>query len=151
MGFIIVHTLSKTFTKVITFSEVLAVGGRPDDFHFNADPIALKLVTLNKIVFRVGMGSCLARLKCKRNACYVAVTDSFVLINVSTKRARCSSIQFMAAKETKSKGTIKKQSKMALYVLFENKNASLFLYFICLLFNLRMSQIILPDPAHAFH
>ena len=37
---------------------------------------------------------------------------------------------------------------MALYVLFENKNTFLFLYFICLLINLQMSQIILPDPVH---
>ena len=112
MGSIIVHTLSKTFTKVITFSEVLAVGGRPVDFHFNVNPVALKLVTHNKIVFRAGMGSCLPRSKCERNARYIAVTDFFVLINVSTKRARCSSIRFMAAKETKKKGTIKKQSKL---------------------------------------
>ena len=35
---------------------------------------------------------------------------------------------------------------MALYVLFENKNTFLFLYFICLLLNLQMYQIILPDP-----
>ena len=31
-------------------------------------------------------------------------------------------------------------------VLFENKNTFLFLYFICLLLNLQMCQIILPDP-----
>ena len=36
--------------------------------------------------------------------------------------------------------------KMALYVLFENKNTFLLLYFICLLLNLQMCQIILPDP-----
>ena len=36
---------------------------------------------------------------------------------------------------------------MALYVLFENKNTFLFLYFICLLLNL--CQIILPDPVYA--
>ena len=35
---------------------------------------------------------------------------------------------------------------MALYVLFENKNTFLFLYFICLLFNLQMCQIVLPGP-----
>ena len=35
---------------------------------------------------------------------------------------------------------------MALYVLFENKNTFLFLYFISLLLNLQMCQIILPDP-----
>ena len=35
---------------------------------------------------------------------------------------------------------------MALYVLFENKNTFLFLYFIRLLSNLQMCQIILPDP-----
>ena len=37
---------------------------------------------------------------------------------------------------------------MALYVLFKNKNTFLFLYFICLLLNLQMSQIILPDPVY---
>ena len=37
---------------------------------------------------------------------------------------------------------------MALYVLFENKNTFLFLYFICLLLNLQMCQIILPDPVY---
>ena len=35
---------------------------------------------------------------------------------------------------------------MALYVLFENENTFLFLYFIWLLLNLQMCQIILPDP-----
>ena len=35
---------------------------------------------------------------------------------------------------------------MALYVLFENKNTFLFLYFIYLLLNLQMCQIILTDP-----
>ena len=35
---------------------------------------------------------------------------------------------------------------MVLYVLFENKNTFLFLYFICLLLNLQMCQIILTDP-----
>ena len=34
---------------------------------------------------------------------------------------------------------------MALYTLFENKNTLLFLYFIWLLLNLQMCQIILPD------
>ena len=37
-------------------------------------------------------------------------------------------------------------NRMALYVLFENKNTFLFLYFICLLLNLQMCQIILPGP-----
>ena len=37
---------------------------------------------------------------------------------------------------------------MALYVLFENKNTFLLLYFICLLLNLQMCQIILPDPVY---
>ena len=37
---------------------------------------------------------------------------------------------------------------MALYVLFENKNTFLFIYFICLLLNLQMCQIILPDPVY---
>ena len=35
---------------------------------------------------------------------------------------------------------------MALYVVFENENTFLFLYFIWLLLNLQMCQIILPDP-----
>ena len=35
---------------------------------------------------------------------------------------------------------------MALYILFENKNTLLCIYFICLLFNLQMCQIILTDP-----
>ena len=38
--------------------------------------------------------------------------------------------------------------KMALYVLFENKNTFLFLFFNCLLLNLQMCQIILPDPVY---
>ena len=37
---------------------------------------------------------------------------------------------------------------MVLYVLFENKNTFLFLYFICLLFNPQMCQIILLDPVY---
>ena len=58
--------------------------GRAVDFCINANPVAPKLVTLNKLVLRAGMGSCLPRLKCKRNARCVAVADSFVLINVSS-------------------------------------------------------------------
>ena len=34
---------------------------------------------------------------------------------------------------------------MALYVLFENENTFLFLYFICLLLNLQMRQIMLTE------
>ena len=56
MGSIIVRTLLKAFWKVVTFSRVLAVRGRLVDFHFNADPVPLKLVTHNKIVFRAGTG-----------------------------------------------------------------------------------------------
>ena len=127
MGSIIVYTLSKTFTKVVTYSGVRAVRSQPIDFRFNADPVALKLVAHNNtIVFRDGTGSCLIRLKCKRNARYVAVTDSFLLINVSTMKVLCSpaqqfmaanekNVQFMAVKETKNNGIIKKQTKMALY------------------------------------
>ena len=156
----IIHTLSKAFSEVVPFSGDLSVRGRPLGFCFNADPVPLKLVTHNKIVFRAGAGLCLSRLKYKRNARCVAVTDSFSLRNVSTIKARCSPVQFMAAsekssmvaKETKNNCIIKKQSKMALYgkmalyLLFENKNIFLFLYFICLLFNVQMCQIILPGP-----
>ena len=39
---------------------------------------------------------------------------------------------------------------MALYVLFGNKNTFLFLYFICLLLNLQMCQIILTDPIYIY-
>ena len=46
----------------------------------------------------------------------------------------------------KNNGIIKKRNKMALYVLFENENTFLFLYFNWLLLNLQMCQIILPDP-----
>ena len=35
---------------------------------------------------------------------------------------------------------------MAFLVLFKNKNTFLFLYFIWLLLNLQMCQVILPDP-----
>ena len=101
IGFIIVQALLKAFTKLVTFSGAQAVRGRPVDFCFNADPVALKLITHNKIVFRAGTGSCLPRLKCKRNARSrsVAATDSFVLINVSTMKAQSSPIQFRAANE----------------------------------------------------
>ena len=60
----------------------------------------------------------------------------------------------MAAKETNNNGIIKLLSKIALYeknsiyILFENKNTVLFVYFIFLLFNLQTCQIILPDPVH---
>ena len=47
MRSIIVHTQSKSFTTVVTFSGALAV-----DFRFKANPVALKLVTHNKTVFR---------------------------------------------------------------------------------------------------
>ena len=55
MGSIIVHILSKVFTKVVTFSGVLMVRDRLVDFHFNADPVALKLATHNKVVFQAGV------------------------------------------------------------------------------------------------
>ena len=94
---------------------------RPVDFRFNADPLALKLVTHNKIVFRAGTGSCLPRLKGKRNAYCVAVTDLFVLIHVSTMKARCLSDQFMSAteKETKQNG-----------IMYFSKMKTIFCYFI---------------------
>ena len=40
----------------------------------------------------------------------------------------------------------------ALYIclLFENKNTFLFLYFICLLLNLKMCQIFLTDPVYIY-
>ena len=47
--------------KSATFCEVLVMRGRPVDFRFIADPVALKLVTHNKIMFRAGTGSCLPR------------------------------------------------------------------------------------------
>ena len=37
---------------------------------------------------------------------------------------------------------------MAFFVLFKNKNNFLFLYFIWLLLNLQMCQVILPDPVY---
>ena len=93
MGFGIIHTLSKAFMKVVTFSGVLVLRGRPVDFCFNADPGALNFVTHNKIVFRASYsGWCPPKFKCKRNARCVAVTDSFVLINVSTMKARCTPV-----------------------------------------------------------
>ena len=131
----------------VFFFWVLAMQGRPVDFCFNADPIALKLVTQNKIEFRAGTGSCLPRLKCKRKARCVAVADSFVLLNVSTMKARCS--LFMAAhkkkfnrwKEAKNNSIIKKQRKMALcekngiLCTFGKIKTSFASFFICLLFN----------------
>ena len=106
------------------------------DFHSNADPVALKLVTHNKIMLWAGMGSCVPSLKCKRKAHCVAVTDSFILINVSTMKARCSPVQswhklkkkqkIMALYRNKTKRHYMK--KMALYILFKNKNTFLFLY-----------------------
>ena len=77
MGSIIVHTLLKAFLKVVTLSGVLAVQSRLVDFRFNADPLPLKLVTHNKIVFRAGTELCLSKLKGKRNTRCVAVTDWF--------------------------------------------------------------------------
>ena len=84
MGSIIVRTLLKEFSKVVTFSGVLAVRGRPVDFCFNADPVPLKLVTHHKIVFRAGTGLCLSKLKGKRNARCVAVTDWFQLADLAS-------------------------------------------------------------------
>ena len=77
MGSIIVRTLLKAFSKVVTYCGVLAMQGRPVDICFNADPVPLKLATHNKIVFQAGTGLCLSKLKCKRNARCVAVTDWF--------------------------------------------------------------------------
>ena len=67
MGSIIVRTLLKAFSKVVTCSGVLAMQGRPVDFRFNGDSVPLKFVTHNKIVFRAGTRLCLSKLKCKRN------------------------------------------------------------------------------------
>ena len=92
MGTVIIHTLLKTFTKVVYNSAFQLT-----NFRFNADPVALKLLTHTKIVFRDGTGSCLPSLKCTRNGLCVAVTDSFVLINVSIVKARCLPVQFMVS------------------------------------------------------
>ena len=43
-----------------------------------------------------------------------------------------------------------KWNKMALYLLFKNKNTLLFIYIFCLLFKLQMCQIILTDPVFIF-
>ena len=115
IGSIIVHTLSKTFTEVLTFSEVLEVRCRPVDFRFIADQIALKVVIHNKIVLRAGMGSCLPKLKSKRNSRCVAVIGSFVLINVSKIKARCSPVQFTAANEKSSIHSSKRNKKQRRY------------------------------------
>ena len=136
--------------------------GRPVDFHFKADPVVLKLVTRNKIVFRVCTGSYLPRLNCKRNARFVAVTDSVCFderfVNESAMLispihgSKQKKVQFMAAIETKTMASLSNYAKwhymkkVAFYKLFENKNTVLSLYFICLLFNLQMCQIILPHP-----
>ena len=56
----------------------------------NTDPLPTRNTML-----RVGGGSCLLRLKCKRNAFCVAVTNSLLLKNVSTINARCSPVQFI--------------------------------------------------------
>ena len=103
----------------------------PVDFCFNADPLALKLITHNKIVFRAGRGSCLPRLQCKRNARCVTVTDLFVLIKVSTMKARCSPVQFMSAteKETKSNGIIKKRNKKQWHYKETKQNSTYYMYF----------------------
>ena len=42
MGSIIVRTLLKAFSKVVTFPRVSAVRGRPVDFRFNADPVSTR-------------------------------------------------------------------------------------------------------------
>ena len=76
-----------------TLFGVLAVRGRSVDFRFSVDPLALKLVTHNKIVFRVGMGLFLPSLKFTRNALCFAFTDALLLINVNTMKARCSPVQ----------------------------------------------------------
>ena len=47
-------------------------------------------------------------------------------------------------KETKQNDIKKKIASY--YVLFENENNFLLLYFICLLCNLQLCQIVLPDP-----
>ena len=90
----IVHTLTKTFAKVVHNStdDFITVRGRFGDFRANADQVALKLVTHNTTVFPVGTGSCLPSAKCTRNALYVAVTDSF-FINVFTMKLRCRPVQ----------------------------------------------------------
>ena len=60
-------------------------------FRFNAD---LKLVTYNKIVFRVVTGSCLPSPKGTQNAIWVVFTDSF-LTYVSTMKTRCWPVRFI--------------------------------------------------------
>ena len=107
--------------------------GQSVHFRFNADPLPLKSVTQNKIVFRPGMGSCLPRLKCKWNARCVAVTDSFVLINVSTMKARCLPVQFMSAteKETKNDGIIKKLKRFLLAACCRSRTTWSGVWFYC--------------------
>ena len=57
----------------------------------------------------------------------------------------------MAAKETKNNGIIKKQNIMkqnGIRCTFQKQKHFLFLYLICILLDLQMCQVILPDPVH---
>ena len=75
---IVLVYIKQAFTAS-TFSEILAVLRRPNGFLFNVDPVALKLATHNKIVFQIGMESCLSNPKCRRNALCTAVTNALFL------------------------------------------------------------------------
>ena len=56
------------------FSRGLAVPVRLTDLRFNADPVALKLVTYDTILLGVGTGSYLLSLHREQNAVWVVVT-----------------------------------------------------------------------------
>ena len=68
--------------------------GRPIDVRLNADPVALKSLTRSKIVFRVGVGSCLLSLICIQGVLCVAVSYS-ILLNISKMYTWCWSVQSM--------------------------------------------------------
>ena len=119
MGFIIVRTLSKAFSKVVTFSGVFAVRVRPVDFRFSADPVPLKLVTHNKIGFRDVTGlSIKIEVQKKRLFCcsYRVVyfdkrfNNESAMLTSPNHGSERKKVQFMAAKETKNNGIIKKQN-----------------------------------------
>ena len=119
MGSIIVHTLSKAFTKVITFSGVLAQWSLPVDFHFNADPSSFEVDNpyQNRVLrrYRIVSSKIEVQMECSLHCSYKFVCFDKRFYNESamltcpihdSKRNR--NVHFMAAKETKNNGIIKK-------------------------------------------
>jgi hypothetical protein len=69
---------------------LVTVRGRPGNFFFSGEPVALKFDTQTWIVFLTGTGSCRPSSNRMRNARWVVIREPPLRINSSTTNSQCS-------------------------------------------------------------